>query len=348
MKNNANNNSNVDTKDKYSKKIINNISFRIRNLEKDINKIKNKETLSYQKLIKYSTNSNFEKNNKTLAIKESRYNTKIKNKNSHKSFIKHYLLYTDNKSRTKYNTKNNSLSKKKPISKIKRQNSDSRNEIYKKINNYKCLIQENQNLLQNMNSTLHKREQIKSCSKDFSKISLFKICEQNNNLYDNNFYHKANNQKSLSPSYYNSHKTNYFFSINEIASKSNIINNTIENNNQEINSNNNNSNIKVKEDLEKLEYEIEIRLLRKKKNMLEKSKTEKMEKLNDMKKENNKLENNIAKVQKNHNSLMRNLMTLYKQYIFQNKQNESLDSITNSNNDMSNTDVFSYKNIILI
>ena len=346
MKKNVYNNSSVDTKDKYSKKIINNISNRIKSLENDIYKIKNKETLSYKKLIKYNINSNIDKNNRTLANKETRYKTKIKNKNSHKNFIKHYLLFSDNKSSNKYNTNNNSLSKKNSINIMKRQNSNSKNEIYKKINNYKFLIYEKKNLLLNMNSALHKRANTKNCIKDLSKISLSKNYEPSKNLYDNIFDYRANNQKNLLPSNYTNNNVNHFFSFSEINSSSNILSDTTEDNFQKINSNNNNNNnIKMKEDLGKLEYEFEIRHLKKKRKMLKKVKTEKMKKLNDMKKRNNLLENNIVETQNKCQSLVNNLMILYKQYIFQNKQNESLDSITNSNR--SNTDEFSFKNIIL-
>ena len=45
MKKKTYSNSITDSKNKYSKKRINNISNRIRSLEKDINKIKNKESL---------------------------------------------------------------------------------------------------------------------------------------------------------------------------------------------------------------------------------------------------------------------------------------------------------------
>ena len=345
MKKNACNNTNLDTKDKYPKNILNNISNRIKSLEKDINKAKNKETLSYQKLIKYSIYSNFDKNNRTLANKDSKYKPNIKNINSHKNFIKHYLLYTDDKSRTKYNTNNNSLSKKKPINKIKRQNLNSKNEIYKKINNYKCLIHEKKNLLLNMNSSLHKRAFTKNSIKDFPKISLSNNYEPSKNLYDNNFEYRTKNQKSLPHSYYTNNKTSHFFSVSEITATNNILTNSIENNIQKIY--NNNNSIKVKEDLGKLEYEFEIRHLKKKRNILKKAKNEKMEKLKNIKKRNNKLENSIVESQKKNQNLMSNLMIIYKQYIFQNKQNESLDSITNSNSNRSNNDEFSFKNIIL-
>ena len=45
MKKKTYSNSITDSKNKYSKKRINNISNRIKSLEKDINKIKNKESL---------------------------------------------------------------------------------------------------------------------------------------------------------------------------------------------------------------------------------------------------------------------------------------------------------------
>ena len=110
MKSMTCNNSINNIKDKYSKKRLNNISNRIRSLEKDINKLKNKETLNNKKSIDNNMSIIFDKNSNAMISKESKLRPNNKNKYtiSQKSFVKNYLFYKDdNKPNIKYNTNNN-------------------------------------------------------------------------------------------------------------------------------------------------------------------------------------------------------------------------------------------------
>ena len=75
MKKKTYSNSITDSKNKFSKKIINNISNRIRSLEKDINKIKNKETLKTladKKQIEKNFSLSKEKNANTMTTSETK------------------------------------------------------------------------------------------------------------------------------------------------------------------------------------------------------------------------------------------------------------------------------------
>ena len=117
MKKKTYSNSITDTKNKYSKKRINNISNRIRSLEKDINKIKNKESLKTFADIK-QIDKNFSLNNEKIDNTMTTSETKLFKENSkpntsQKNFIKNFLFYGNNRLKVKYNTNNNSFSKKK-------------------------------------------------------------------------------------------------------------------------------------------------------------------------------------------------------------------------------------------
>jgi len=340
MKSMTCNNSISNIKEKYSKKRLTNISNRIRSLEKDINNLKNKETLYDKKSIDNNISLIFDKNSNTMITNEPKLKPKSKYNISHKSFVKNYLFYNDNKSNIKYNTNNNSFSKKKHKNKIKEY---SKSQIYKKINNYNNLIHEKKHSLLNLKSHFHKRSNTKDSYKDFSKISSSKNFEPNKKLYKIDYIKEQNNLYDIriQPNFHEKNKTHHFMSVDKI--NTNIINN--ENNvivndlKDDIHINDNIS------DMGKLEYEFEIRHLKKKRNLLKQTNKEIIEKLNEIKNKNNYLESNIVEEQKNNQNLMNNLVLLNKKFIVHNNQN-GLESIESSSNG-STTNEFSLKNIIL-
>ena len=340
MKSMTCNNSISNIKEKYSKKRLTNISNRIRSLEKDINNLKNKETLYDKKSIDNNISLIFDKNSNTMITNEPKLKPKSKYNISHKSFVKNYLFYNDNKSNIKYNTNNNSFSKKKHKNKIKEY---SKSQIYKKINNYNNLIHEKKHSLLNLKSHFHKRSNTKDSYKDFSKISSSKNFEPNKKLYKIDYIKEQNNLYDIKihPNFHEKNKTHHFMSVDKI--NTNIINN--ENNlivndlNHDIHRNDNIN------DMGKLEYEFEIRHLKKKRNLLKQTNKEIIEKLDEIKNKNNYLENNIVEEQKNNQNLMNNLVLLNKKFIVHNNQN-GLESIESSSNG-STTNEFSLKNIIL-
>jgi hypothetical protein len=340
MKSMTCNNSISNIKEKYSKKRLTNISNRIRSLEKDINNLKNKETLYDKKSIDNNISLIFDKNSNTMITNEPKLKPKSKYNISHKSFVKNYLFYNDNKSNIKYNTNNNSFSKKKHKNKIKEY---SKSQIYKKINNYNNLIHEKKHSLLNLKSHFHKRSNTKDSYKDFSKISSSKNFEPNKKLYKIDYIKEQNNLYDIriQPNFHEKNKTHHFMSVDKI--NTNIINN--ENNvivndlKDDIHINDNIS------DMGKLEYEFEIRHLKKKRNLLKQTNKEIIEKLNEIKNKNNYLESNIVEEQKNNQNLMNNLVLLNKKFIIHNNQN-GLESIESSSNG-STTNEFSLKNIIL-
>ena len=337
MKKKTYSNSITDSKNKYSKKRINNISNRIKSLEKDINKIKNKESLKTfdnKKQIENNFSLNNEKNANTMTTSETKlYKENNKPNTSQKNFIKNLLFYTNNnRLNVKYNTNNNSFSKKKLNNS---QKEISKNEIYKKISNYNSLIHEKKSILLNMH-TSNKRN-TKDNLKGISKISLSKNVEPNKNFYKNNLYNIK-----IHPSFNNFNKANRFLSVDEIIlTDDDSKNESKDNQNKKSFNSNSNSNIM---DMGRLEYEFEIRHLKKRRNILKKSKKEFLEKIDKIKKRNEIIENKIAEDQK-YEKIINNLVILFKKYFLQNNQN-GFNSIDSSSN-RSKNDEFSFKNIIL-
>ena len=337
MKKKTYSNSITDSKNKYSKKRINNISNRIKSLEKDINKIKNKESLKTfdnKKQIENNFSLNNEKNANTMTTSETKlYKENNKPNTSQKNFIKNLLFYTNNnRLNVKYNTNNNSFSKKKLNNS---QKEISKNEIYKKISNYNSLIHEKKSILLNMH-TSNKRN-TKDNLKGISKISLSKNIEPNKNFYKNNLYNIK-----IHPSFNNFNKANRFLSVDEIIlTDDDSKNESKDNQNKKSFNSNSNSNIM---DMGRLEYEFEIRHLKKRRNILKKSKKEFLEKIDKIKKRNEIIENKIAEDQK-YEKIINNLVVLFKKYFLQNNQN-GFNSIDSSSN-RSKNDEFSFKNIIL-
>lgn len=331
MKSMTCNNSINNIKDKYSKKRLNNISNRIRSLEKDINNLKNKETLNNKKSIDNNMSIIFDKNSNAMISKESKLRPNNKNKYtiSQKSFVKNYLFYNDNSCpNIKYNTNNNSQSKKKYKNKSLKEYSKS--QIYKKINNYNNSIHEKKTSLLNLKSHLHKPSNTKDSFKDLSKISISKNAEPNKKLYKIDYIKEQNNiyDLSIQPKF--------------VEPKKHYTNNETTNIIELKDDMNNNDDTK---DMGKLEYEFEIRHLKKKRNLLRQTNKEIIDKLNEIKIRNNYIKNNIVKEQKKNQNIINNIIILNKNYIFHNNPNglESFESTSNA----SNTDEFSLKNIIL-
>ena len=282
MKSMTCNNSISNIKEKYSKKRLTNISNRIRSLEKDINNLKNKETLYDKKSIDNNISLIFDKNSNTMITNEPKLKPKSKYNISHKSFVKNYLFYNDNKSNIKYNTNNNSFSKKKHKNKIKEY---SKSQIYKKINNYNNLIHEKKHSLLNLKSHFHKRSNTKDSYKDFSKISSSKNFEPNKKLYKIDYIKDQNNLYDIKihPNFHEKNKTHHFMSVDKI--NTNIINNE---NNLIVNDIKDDIHINDNiNDMGKLEYEFEIRHLKKKRNLLKQTNKEIIEKLDEIKNKNN-------------------------------------------------------------
>ena len=131
------NNSITDEKD--SKKRLNYISNRIKNLEKDIFEIKNKESITSMKYLK-----KLPENKYINTINESKLKSKNKYTNSSKDFNKTSSIINENNS-------NSSLSKEKQKQIQKR--------FFKRMNNYNDIIHEKKNILLNINSQLNRRFQ---------------------------------------------------------------------------------------------------------------------------------------------------------------------------------------------
>ena len=349
MKSMTTNNSINNIKEKYSKKRLNNISNRIRSLEKDITKLKNKETINNRKSIDNNLSIVFDKNNNTMISDESKSKSKSKYNISQKSFVKNYLFYNnDNKQGIKYNTNNNSYSNKN------HKKDYSKSQIYKKINNYNNLIHEKKSILLNMKSQFQKRTHTKDSFKQLGKMSLRKNFYQNKNLYKNNYINEDNNlynikiqsgfQSSDKVHHHHHHvismdklNTNYDNSENMKKYKDDTYINKKDNDN-----NNNNMNIN---DMGKLEFEFELRHLKKKRNLLKKTNGEIITKLEEIKNKNIKMKNKILQEQKHNENIISNIILLNKNYSMNNNPNglESFESISNK----SNSEEFPFKNIIL-
>ena len=351
MKSMTTNNSINNIKEKYSKKRLNNISNRIRSLEKDINKLKNKETINNRKSIDNNLSIVFDKNNNTMISDESKSKPKNKYNISQKSFVKNYLFYNDNKQGIKFNTNNNSYSNKN------HKKDYSKNQIYKKINNYNNLIHEKKNILLNMKSQFQKRTHTKDSFKELAKMSLCKNFEQNKNLYKNNYINGDNNNLyniKIQSGFQSSDKihrhhhhvismdklnTNYDNSENMKKYKDDTY---INKNDKDNDNNNNNMNIN---DMGKLEFEFELRHLKKKRNLLKKTNSEIITKLEEIKNKNIKMKNKILQEQKHNENIINNIILLNKNYSMNNNPNglESFESISNR----SNSEEIPFKNIIL-
>ena len=298
------------TDEKESKKRLNYISSRIKNLEKDIFEIKNKESVTSMKYQK-----KLPENKYINTINESKLKSKYKYTNSSKDFNKTSSIINENKS-------NNSLSKEKQ--------KQFQNRFFKRMNNYNDIIHEKKNILLNINSQLNKRF-------------------QRNNIYGKNTLY---NMKIKSSS--DNRKIRNFFSFDETFDKNNEIKNTnyniIFNNNSHIdndynninNKNRENINLYKKNNMEKLEYEFEIRRLKREYDALKKENIKIKENIENVKNENTNLKNIIFK-NEDQQKILNSLILLNKQYILNYNPNGSENEFSNKNGN----DNYSIDNLIL-
>ena len=333
MKIMTSNNSKTNIKEKYSKKRFNNISNRIRSLEKDISKIKNKEVLHNRKILDNNISIIFDKNSNTIINEQTKNNLQSKNINQ-KSFVKNSLFYNDNKPNKKYSTNNSSYSNK--TNKYKKDYC----KIYKKINKYNNAIHEKKNILLNMKSQFRERANTKDSFNKFTKLSLSKNFEQSNNLYKNNYITGEKNLYNIKvqSGIQSSKKFRHLISMDKINSNHENSENIREIKNCIYTNNNMN-------DMENIEFEFELRHLKKKRNILKKTNEEMITKLEEIKNKNNIMKNNIVQEQKHNDNIMRNIILLNKNYSMNNKNNglECFDSVSNR----SNSEELSFKHIIL-
>ena len=333
MKSITTNANNSLIKEKYSKKRLNNISNRIRSLEKDINKIKNKENYNNRKSTDKNKSIAFDKNSNTMINDETENKPQNKKITNHNSFVKNYL-FSDNKPKMKFNTNNSSSNKEKKYKK-----DYSKSKIFKKINNYNNLIHEKKNILLNMKSHFHKRANTKDAFKNFTRLSLTKNVEPTKNIYKNNFNNGEKNFNNIKvhSGIQSNKKTRHVISMDKI--NTNYESNDLIKEFKDSICNN------KKNDMGNLEYEFELRHLKKKRNLLKTTNEEMISKLEGIKNKNLIMKNNIVQEQKHNENLMNNIILLSKNYSINNNPNglESIESITNR----SNSEDISFKNIIL-
>jgi hypothetical protein len=296
------------TEEKESKKRLNYISSRIKNLEKDIFEIKNKESktsMKYQKKLPENKYIN--------TINESKLKSKYKYTNSSKDFNKTSSIINENKS-------NSSLSKEKQKQFQKR--------FFKRMNNYNDIIHEKKNILLNINSQLNKKFQRNNF---YGKNILYnmKIKSSSDNRKIRNFfsfdetYDKSNEIKNI----------NYNINLNNISHDDNDYNNI---------DNKNGVSLYKKNNMEKLEYEFEIRRLKREYEMLQKENIKIKENIENVKIKNTNLENNIFK-NEDQQKILNNLLLVNKQYILYGSPNGIENEFSNKNGN----DNYSIDNLIL-
>ena len=296
------------TEEKESKKRLNYISSRIKNLEKDIFEIKNKESktsMKYQKKLPENKYIN--------TINESKLKSKFKYTNSSKDFNKTSSIINENKS-------NSSLSKEKQKQFQKR--------FFKRMNNYNDIIHEKKNILLNINSQLNKKFQRNNF---YGKNILYnmKIKSSSDNRKIRNFfsfdetYDKSNEIKNI----------NYNINLNNISHDDNDYNNI---------DNKNGVSLYKKNNMEKLEYEFEIRRLKREYEMLQKENIKIKENIENVKIKNTNLENNIFK-NEDQQKILNNLLLVNKQYILYGSPNGIENEFSNKNGN----DNYSIDNLIL-
>ena len=296
------------TEEKESKKRLNYISSRIKNLEKDIFEIKNKESktsMKYQKKLPENKYIN--------TINESKLKSKYKYTNSSKDFNKTSSIINENKS-------NNSLSKEKQKQFQKR--------FFKRMNNYNDIIHEKKNILLNINSQLNKKFQRNNF---YGKNILYnmKIKSSSDNRKIRNFF-------SFDETYDKSHEIkniNYNINLNNISHDDNDYNNI---------DNKNGVSLYKKNNMEKLEYEFEIRRLKREYDMLQKENIKIKENIENVKIKNTNLENNIFK-NEDQQKILNNLLLVNKQYILYGSPNGIENEFSNKNGN----DNYSIDNLIL-
>lgn len=230
-------------------------------------------------------NSKIIDNKYVMTIDESKLKSKMKFifTNSQKDLIKNNLTFNGNKNNNSL-TKNNNNNKKHFLRKILRKPSNCSN-----------IIPEKKNAILNLNSQLNKRFQRNNFLKNDNQIFNSKIKPSSDN-----------NIRKIRP----------FFSFDE-SYKSNIINDKIKNDNKK------NMNIYKVNNKEKLEYEFEIRRLKRELNQLKEENNKIKEKLDNIKNINKDLMQSNIFLNESQNNILNELMILSRQNIlYNNSSNE--------------------------
>jgi hypothetical protein len=148
-----------------------------------------------------------------------------------------------------------------------------------------------------MKPHFHKRTNTKDSYKDYSKISLSKNFESNKKtMYKIDYENKPNNiyNNEIQSQFNDNDRKHHYMSVDK------LITNYDNNENNEIIKDFKESSININDlnNMGNLEYEFEIRHLRKKKNLLKQKNKEMIVKLDEIKNNNVKIENSIIEEQK--------------------------------------------------
>ena len=199
--------------------------------------------------------------------------------------------------------------------------------FYKRINNYNDIIHEKKNVLLNINSLINKRFQRNS---NYGTLYSLKIKSSDEKKTKNyfSFDENYNNKKEINSS--NSSIDNDYKYKNTIGALNNIKWNKRKKRNK----------------MEKLEYEFEIRRLRRKLEKIKKENFELKDKLNDIKEKNINLEKKISNDDEQ-KSILKDLILLNKQNVFDNNYNGLDIKYDNQNKKDKDNDNDSFDDLIL-
>ena len=288
-----------------SKERLNHISYRIRRLENDIKEIKSKEKEKEKGSFSFfSPNKKYNNNNNHIKTIEE-YNPKRekKYKNDFDNLLKNNLLY---KSVTINNSYSNDKNKNKKIYQKKK--------CFNKLNNSNNIILDKKNFVLKKNNQMNKIPESSRYMSPDNNVNNIKNKQKNNNGIN-----KIRNVFSFKELYTNNTE-------NRISHKNKIKN---------YNYNNNYNN------RENLEYEFEIRNLKKRLNLLIKENKAINAKLGELKIINKDLENNIFQNEEEQ-KILNDIIILNKQYMLYNNQS-GLENEMNEQNNINS----SFNNIIL-
>ena len=197
--------------------------------------------------------------------------------------------------------------KSKPKSKYEINDKNYNNILFNSYNNYN-FISKNKSKKLYEKKILKKNNNYNNSIHEKKKFLLNNDSQINKNIQITSFINKDKNLYKLRPySNNNSNKIRQLFYFNKSIEK-----------NDEINKEEKTKHYNAKH-IEKLEYEFEIRLLKKKINILKKENKEIKEKLNKIKNINENMENNLTG---NGNNLLNDIILLNKQYMSYNREYE--------------------------
>ena len=197
--------------------------------------------------------------------------------------------------------------KSKPKSKYEINDKNYNNILFNSYNNYN-FISKNKSKKLYEKKILKKNNNYNNSIHEKKKFLLNNDSQINKNIQITSYINKDKNLYKLRPySNSNSNKIRQLFYFNKSIEK-----------NDEINKEKKTKNYNAKH-IEKLEYEFEIRLLKKKINILKKENKEIKEKLNKIKNINENMENNLTG---NGNNLLNDIILLNKQYMSYNREYE--------------------------